>query len=174
MRSLAVIAGLVCAIASAVGCASASDGSAGAESPSPATTGARSRSFGYIHSVDPPSSPPTISFDRAQFLTGPAANEAAVEDGRIATSDTVPNDYYIRNESEDVEKLPIATAVRVTAVRCPTSCREGVAGDFDALAASFSQPGRRSLNDDYRGAQSQYWITVEDGVVVRIDEQYLP
>ena len=62
----------------------------------------------------------------------------------------------------------------MTAVRCPATCRDGVAGDFDAFAASFSQPGPRTLYDDYRRAQAQYWITVEDGVVVRIDEQYLP
>jgi hypothetical protein len=49
-----------------------------------------------------------------------------------------------------------------------------VPGDFDAFAASFSQPGPRTLNDDYRGAQSQYWITVEDASSSGIDEQYLP
>lgn len=115
-----------------------------------------------------------ISFDRAEFLTGDAANAAATEDGRIAAGDTVPNDYYIRNESDVAEKLPVAPSVRVTAVRCPTTCRDGVPGDFDALAASFDEPGPKFLTDDYRGAQSQYWITVEAGTVVRIDEQYLP
>ena len=28
--------------------------------------------------------------------------------------------------------------------------------------------------DPYRGRESQYWLTIEDGAVVAIDEQYVP
>jgi hypothetical protein len=30
------------------------------------------------------------------------------------------------------------------------------------------------LNDPYRGKYSQYWLTIRDGEVVAIDEQYVP
>ena len=32
----------------------------------------------------------------------------------------------------------------------------------------------RTYADPYRGAKSQYWLTIEDGTVVAIDEQYVP
>jgi hypothetical protein len=101
------------------------------------------RRFGYIRSIDMDATPPTISFDAAQFLSGEAANEAAVEDGATPAGEPVPNDYYIRNPEPALETLPVAPGVRVTAVRCPTSCREGVVGEFEALAASFEQSETR-------------------------------
>lgn len=39
--------------------------------------------------------------------------------------------------------------------------------------ASFSRKGQ-TYNDAYRGAESQYWLTIEDGRVLAIDEQYRP
>jgi hypothetical protein len=47
-------------------------------------------------------------------------------------------------------------------------------GKFDAFAASFDDTGEKTLQDEYRGSQSQYWITVHDGEVIAIDELYLP
>lgn len=83
------------------------------------------------------------------------------------------NDYYIRNPDHAVATLEVAADVAVTAVRCPSSCREGIRGDFGELAKSFEATGQ-NLADDYRGAQSQYWLTIAGGTVVRIDEKYLP
>ena len=42
-----------------------------------------------------------------------------------------------------------------------------------SLRRSTTQ-AQKTLQDEYRGSQSQYWITVRDGEVVAIDEQYLP
>lgn len=112
------------------------------------------RYFGYIRAADAAS----IDFDRAEFVTAPGA----------------PNDYVIRNESREVEAIPVAEDVDVTAVRCPAACREGVPGDYGRFVASFADARPRTLADDYRGPESQYWITVRRGEVVRIDEQYLP
>ena len=132
------------------------------------------RHFGYVQSVDASANPATISVDVAEFLVGEEATAAAVEDGVIAEGEAVPNDYYIRNPAEDVVMLDVAEEVRVTHVQCPDSCTEGLPGQFEAFAASFDDPGEKSLQDEYRGSQSQYWITVRDGEAVAIDEQYLP
>ena len=40
-----------------------------------------------------------MRFDPALWLSGQTANRAAIEDGAIPPGETVPNDYYIRNES---------------------------------------------------------------------------
>ena len=132
------------------------------------------RHFGYVQSVDASASPATISVDVAEFLSGEAAQAAAVEDGVIAEGEPVPNDYYVRNPAKDAVTLDVAEDVRVTHVQCPGSCAEGIPGQFDAFASSFDDPGEKTLEDEYRGSQSQYWITVRDGEVVAIDEQYLP
>lgn len=132
------------------------------------------RHYGYIESIDRSSAPATISIDTADFLTGEAANRAAVEDGFIQEGESVPNDYYVRNPDTAVAVVPVADDVRVTRVHCPAGCEEGAPGRFDDLAESFLDPEPKTLEDEYRGADSQYWVSVEDGEVVSIDEQYLP
>jgi hypothetical protein len=117
------------------------------------------RVFGYIRAVDAGSR--TIEFDRAAFLTGPAAQRAAEEDGAVAPGDPVPNDYYVRNEDESVRTLELAPTARLTVVRCPTSCSEGHPRELADFLRSFE-------------ARSQYWVTLSDSRVVAIDEQYVP
>lgn len=162
MRALALLAVGLCSALTAAGC--------GGDS-APVADG---RHFGYVQAVDASATPATIQVDVAEFLIGEAANTAAVEDGVIAEGEAVPNDYYIRNPAKDVLTLDVAGDVRVTHIQCPDSCTEGVPGQFEAFAASFDDTGEKTLLDEYRGSQSQYWITVRDGEVVAIDEQYLP
>jgi hypothetical protein len=47
------------------------------------------------------------------------------------------------------------------------------AGEPRRFPPGLAQKGH-TYDDDYRGAESQYWLTLEDGVVVAIDEQYVP
>jgi hypothetical protein len=132
------------------------------------------RHFGYVRSVDAAASPATIDVDVAEFLIGEEASAAAVEDGVIAEGEAVPNDYYVRNPEDDVLTLDVAPDVRVTHVQCPGSCTEGIPGQFDEFAASFADTSEKTLMDEYRGSQSQYWVTARDGEIAAIDEQYLP
>lgn len=145
-------------------------GCGGSGNPEPTSALADGRYFGYIRWMGEPS----IAFDRAQFFMGEEANEAAAADHAIEYGETVENDYYIRNRDRRVVVLAVAADVRVTAVRCPASCKDGVPGDYDGLVASFSTPGEKSLMDDYRGAKGHYWVTIDHGRVTAIDEQYLP
>jgi hypothetical protein len=64
--------------------------------------------------------------------------------------------------------------VGVTHIQCNGGCREDLPGTFEDLAASFADPEPKSLADEYRGSESQYWVTVQDGEVAAIDEPYLP
>ena len=128
--------------------------------------------FGYIRSVSTAGPVATLAFDEAQFLTGQQAQKAAEEDGVVPPGEPVPNDYYIRNTDTTTKTLPIANNARITAKRCPL-CRHGKPGQLDPFLASFMQ-GRQTYADPYRGKDSLYWLTIENGRVVAIDEQYVP
>ena len=86
--------------------------------------------------------------------------------------EAVPNDYYIRNPDKSTRTLLVATDAEITARRCGL-CRHGQPGNVDDFLGSFMKKGQ-TYADPYRGAESLYWLTIEDGTVVAIDEQYVP
>jgi len=128
--------------------------------------------FGYIRSVSTAGPAATLAFDEAQFLTGDAAQKAAEEDGVVAHGESVPNDYYIRNRDKTTQTLRIANDAKITAKRCPL-CRHGRPGELGPFLASFMK-GRQTYADPYRGKYALYWLTIEDGQVAAVDEQYVP
>jgi hypothetical protein len=128
--------------------------------------------FGYIRSVDTSTRPATLEFDEAEWLSGEEAQRAAEADGAIDPGAPVPNDYYVRNHDKSTRRLEIDADAEVTAARCQL-CRDGKPGKLADFLESFSRSGQ-TYNDDYRGAESQYWLTIEDGRVLAIDEQYRP
>jgi hypothetical protein len=140
--------------------------------PAPTPGPSAAEQFGYIRSVSTAGPVATLAFDEAQFLTGDAAQKAAEEDGVVAPGETVPNDYYIRNRDQTTQTLRIANDARITAKRCPL-CRHGRDGQLEPFLASFMK-GRQTFADPYRGKYSLYWLTIKDGEVAAIDEQYVP
>lgn len=92
----------------------------------------------------------------------------------IEEGESVENDYYVRNPDETTVDLPITSDVSVTHIHCNGGCREDLPGTLEDLAASFADPEPKTLLDEYRGSESQYWVTVQDGEVAAIDELYLP
>jgi hypothetical protein len=136
-------------------------------SPTPAAELEDGRHFGYIDSIDPDAS--QIRFDLAYLLTGDEANQAAAERGKETP---VPNDYFIVNDNPKLRTLPVAAAVVLDLVDWKECCEKRFAGDparFETNFTAESPPSGR-----YRGRFSAYWLTVEDGLVTRIEEQYLP
>ena len=128
--------------------------------------------FGYIRSVSTAGPVATLAFDEAQFLTGQEAQKAAEEDGAVPPGEPVPNDYYIRNPDKTTRTLRIANDAEITAKRCQP-CRNGQPGRLGPFLASFMK-GRQTYADPYRGKYSLYWLTIENGEVVAVDEQYVP
>jgi hypothetical protein len=161
-------------VALGTGCGSAGGGAEPPAETTPAPALADGRYFGYIGGLARADNPPVIEFDPAEFLTGDEAYEAALADGAIVPGEPVSNDYYIRNDDRSVVRLAVGPEARVTVASCPASCTEGSRGDLADFLASLSDPSEKTLADEYRGTNSQYWIVVESGLVERIDEQYVP
>lgn len=117
------------------------------------------RYFGYIRSVDLHGSPRSIVFDEAQFLDGEAANEASAAHG-----DEVPvaNDVYVVNDDPTVRTLTVSDEARFLLLGPGYACCEGHLTDPDQLT-------------NKRVARAWgYWVTLRDGQVVEIEEQWHP
>ena len=113
-----------------------------------------------------------LSIDLAEFLTGDAADKAAADAGEVAPGEEVPNDYFIDNGEEEYVTLPLAPNVAVRVVGDPP---ELVDGELEPFAEAFTKrPDEIEPDSRYRGVTSQYWVTVRDGQVAAIEEQYLP
>ena len=147
-------------------------GSAGgsAQAPSPAATALEDgRHFGYVRSVDPAAG--TIEFDLAYFLSGEEANAAYQAAGGTGP---VPNDHFVVNDNPMLRTLTLAPDVRLRLLDWNHCCETFFDGDVGLFAQAIEQ--QADLTDGeliYRG-QSQWWITVEHGVVTEIEEQYSP
>jgi hypothetical protein len=125
------------------------------------------RHFGYIESIDPASG--SMVWDLAYFLTGDEANEAAEAHGDEVP---VPNDYYIVNDNPKLRTLTLAPAVELSVIDWGNCC-DPVRGELQPFAEAFDT-NQHAWDAMYQGAESQYWVTVDGGVVVAIEEQYLP
>jgi hypothetical protein len=121
-----------------------------------------------LHAADLPGR--TLTVDVIQFLTGQAARDAYQAD-HPDDPDGPPNDYYLLNVNPRLRTLPVAADVEVELVLLHLG--EGA----DLKPSSWER-----LLDDLAGAPSDqdlisyspFWLTLDDGVVTRIEEQYLP
>lgn len=135
-------------------------GDASEASVSPAPELQDGRHFGLVRSIDLQTSPGTIVFDPAVQLTGEEANRAAVAHGDEVP---VPNDLYTVNDDPTVHTLALSPDVEIHLVNWEDCCGT-VTADPEAFKASF------------RGSSNHwgFWVTLEQGVVVNIEEQYHP
>jgi hypothetical protein len=127
--------------------------------------------FGFIYAVDVAKR--TITFDVGSFVEGDRAEEIARSDGEIEKGEELDNDYYIRNRVNYARTLRLASDARLRVVGDPPDL---VDGDLDDFAAAFDDDEVQPFGDgpSYRGKQGSYWVTLDDGEVVRIEEQYVP
>jgi hypothetical protein len=121
----------------------------------------------------------TVTVDRAQFLTGDQANEAAVEDGFINEGDTVPGGYYIVNETSDLEQIlldpdaTVALNVCLDDGECDVPVGVSVELWVDMLNGNIPD-GQMDGFKWYVGGNLPYALILDGGTIVGIEEQYLP
>ena len=187
MTSLALVAVLALG-AGACGAKSDSTGSLGGvdttptnSAPSGADTGSPSasptpvlpdgRSPVYLTKIDVGKR--TITFDLIQFLTGDDAKKAWQKANPGAGEDGPPNDYFIVNDNPKLRTLPVADPVDFKVV--DQEHMDGTANktiDFAGATAYFLTI--KPDQSDHRLSYDPFWITVDHGVVTKIEEQFLP
>ena len=114
------------------------------------------RWFGYV--ADPTES--DLEFDLACWFSGAGAIEATLEDGEESPP---PNDYYIRNASEETRTVPVADDVVV----------RWLPPEDIATLADIGYTDWIEIRPD-RDWLPGVWIEVEGGEVISIEEQYQP
>lgn len=129
------------------------------------------RHIGLITAVD--AGKRTFTIDIEQFLTGPAAINAYKEDG--GDQDAPDNDYYVRNQSKQLRTFAVATSPEIHLQSLgrengvsPSAPDQGRAVTF----ADFSSYFKGDIAD--AATHTLFWITLEDGVATRIEEQFVP
>jgi len=126
--------------------------------------------FGFIEGVDVAGG--TIVFDLAYFLTGEEANQAAAEHG---FETPVPNDYFIVNDNPKLRTLALSPDVELALLDWDQCCDTFIDGDLTVFAEAIEAEDPITVDGQlYYGSLSPYWVTVEGGIITRIEEQYLP
>jgi hypothetical protein len=110
--------------------------------------------------------------DLAYFLTGDEATAAAEAHGDEAPP---PNDYYIVNDNPKLRHLELSSKLELVLLDWNQCCDQTFRGDLDDYAAAINGGAPVTVGDRvYQGTLSPHWLTVEDGTVTRIEEQFLP
>jgi hypothetical protein len=112
--------------------------------------------------------PLLLQYDLAYFLTGEEANQAA-EDRGLETP--VPNDYFIVNDNPKLRLTPLEGVYSVKYI--PEG--SGLSSPVKAHEAQFLGWMGETVQTDFPPKDtSWWWITIENGSVTKIEQQYLP
>ena len=154
MRRSFVIAASAVAVAFAVGVLGVPAATtATLQTPQLAAPPATIVQYGYVRSLVRTGSRYRMRFDPALWLSGQTANRAAIEDGVIPPGESVPNDYYIRNESRKQLTYTVLPGAQVTVVTTRASegcgrrgspCRSSQPSSPGAIRGSASSTGASS------------------------------
>jgi hypothetical protein len=125
--------------------------------------------FGFIRGGITEGGQYRIMFDEAEWLTGTAAEEAAIAVGQCTQEnrqECLPNGYFISNPSTDEESIPLD--LRASIVMQTWKMEE--TGSVAPKPISVNEFSQRSQVH----TQVPYRITLSNGMVVKIEEVYVP
>jgi hypothetical protein len=129
--------------------------------------------YGYVRSLVASGSAHRMRFDPALWLSGATANRAAIEDGVIPPGETIPNDYYVRNESTRQLTYTVPRTARITVVT--NEFLSGVQSTripVSELAAIVK--GRNPRNRKLYGPGLGFWARIVGDRAIALDQQYQP
>jgi hypothetical protein len=142
-------------------------GCAGASAPETLADGTY---FGFFESIDIETG--VTQFDLACFFTGEEANQQAAARGDEVP---VPNDVYIVNDNPGTRDVPVDPSAELLLIDWNACCETGPGATLDGLASALGH--KRFVEIDgwrYAGSLSPYWVTIANGQIVGIEEQFLP
>lgn len=163
---------LVTVTALAAGCGSSAKQSAQPASAATLPDRPANVLFGHITSMTRTDSGFDVKFDPAWWLTGVAAQRAALED---TGSSDVPNDYYIVDEGHRLLTIPVSPDARITVV---THGDNGI-GSVTVSPAELAEivNGQNPQHRSLFSAKLPFWIRIGEhypNSAVEIDQQYQP
>lgn len=109
-----------------------------------------------------------LSVDELEWFWGPEAHQAAIADGELEAAEL---DYYIRNDDPEKISLPVADDIVVVTT---TADRHNIPAPKCKTWKAFVRAFRDPKPWQSSITHSPYWMTIKDGVIVRLVEQYLP
>jgi hypothetical protein len=109
----------------------------------------------------------SVEFDLIQFLTGDEADAAYHKD--YPDQHHALNNHYIINDNPTLRRLPVADDVAVTVLDWNATFRPLVV----AFADLPTELAARGLPRVPLGG-NPFWLTVENGTITAIEEQYIP
>ena len=142
-------------------------GCAGATAPETLADGTY---FGFLESIDVDSG--VTQFDLACFYTGEEANQQAAARGDEVP---VPNDVYIVNDNPATRDVPVDPSAELLLIDWNACCETGTGATLDGLASALGHKNFVEIDGwRYAGSLSPYWVTIANGQIVGIEEQFLP
>jgi hypothetical protein len=136
------------------------------------------RQLAYVRNIDPVAR--TVVADYVEFLSGEDATSAARADGVISDDEELPGGFYLRNQNPKLRTLALGDPARIVLQACypdngPCVVEETV--NLDAWIGLLADPESAPDQYDWRWygyGTAPYWLTIQDGAVIHIGEQYLP
>jgi hypothetical protein len=131
--------------------------------------------MGFIKNLEEQAGIVNISFDQAEWFNGIETEKALREDGLCADPEhgcEPPNGFYIRNQEDETVSLQVSEQVVI--VMQTLSHRSD--GTFNSDEKIDLDRFRKAYNSESTAHLRlvPYWITVENGIVITISEQYVP
>jgi hypothetical protein len=131
------------------------------------------RYIAYAKKVDLHTQPRSVRFDLAIYLTGDEANQYAADHGMEVP---VPDDNIIVNENPKLRLMPLADDVEIKVIAYP-DCGPACGPNETLTVAEFGdllELDEPFADGAHTGPTAPYWLTIRDGTIVRIVEQYQP
>jgi hypothetical protein len=136
------------------------------------------RQLAYVQDIDPMAR--TVVADYVEFLSGDDATSAARADGVISDDEELPGGFYLRNRNPELRTLALGDPAPIVLQACYTDdgpCVVEETINLDAWVELLADP--ESAPDPYDWhwygyGTAPYWLTIQDGLVIHINELYLP
>jgi hypothetical protein len=158
--------------ATGIGPASAAPGTSAAGPGQPSATASPvlpdGRSAVYLTGLDAG----TATFDLIEFLTGDKA-EAEWKKQHPDSTEGPDNGYLIVNDNTKLRTLPVAADAKCLVLASQGSTDKKTIS-FAALPASIKQQNKGLTLTPPHITALPFWLTVQNGKVVKFEEQFLP
>ena len=155
---------------SAATVAASSTGAPASQAPSASPVLADGRSAVYLTTVD--TGHRAITFDLIEFLTGDSAKQAWKKANPGSDEDGPDDDYFIVNDNPKLRTLPVAGTVTVSVLQNGGGSPDPMSITFAAFPAYLTKA--KPDTSDHQLSYNPFWITVQNGQIVKIEEQFVP